>query len=172
MPKTITPVEDPALWETAPIATLVKHLVEAHRRWREQAIPELNRTAERLLRGDYSPKADQLRTLLDRLSSALEVHTRLEERVLFPAIVEMDRCRAAAIPFPRMPFGSLRNPILMMNGDHDEEDRQWEAAEALARGLADGGELLLRLANLRKEVAEHGRLESGVLFPRALALET
>ncbi len=55
-----------------------------------------------------------LRRVFTRLRADLEEHLRNEEKVLFPAILELDRVPATGQPVVRKPFGSVRNPIKMI----------------------------------------------------------
>jgi regulator of cell morphogenesis and NO signaling len=97
-----------------------------------------------------------------------------EERILFPAIRQLAQSAAR----PGFPFGSVANPIRMMELEHDG------AGDALAkireltndyttpadvcptyRALIDG------LAELERDMHEHVHKENSILFPKAIERE-
>lgn len=97
-----------------------------------------------------------------------------EERILFPAIRMLEKSASA----PSFPFGTVNNPIGVMEHEHDV------AAEALRklRELTDGylppedacaayRGLLKGLELLESDLHLHIHKENNILFPRAAALE-
>ena len=97
-----------------------------------------------------------------------------EEHILFPAILE---AQSEAEPAEKG-FGSIRNPIGMMEQEHDWETERLEKMRQIARDyqLPENADEKLRLLFRELEALEaamhaHSRLESSVLFARALATE-
>ena len=98
----------------------------------------------------------------------------MEEEVLFPHVKTLVHS-AAAVPAP---FGSVRNPIQVMEHEHDS------AGAALARMRELIGDYeppmdacntfrasLDGLAELERDTHQHVHKENNVLFPRALERE-
>jgi len=56
----------------------------------------------------------------------LELYLRKEEEVLFPLIRRLEVAFSTSARLPRFPFGSIANPIGIMEEDHDTEKRQLE----------------------------------------------
>jgi regulator of cell morphogenesis and NO signaling len=108
----------------------------------------------------------------------LEMHMHKEEAILFPFLAQYGRAETLGQPLPPIPFGSIANPIGMMEREHES------AGGALAeigeithgfsyppyacstvRALFDG------LKALKNDLHAHIHLENNILFPRAIALE-
>jgi regulator of cell morphogenesis and NO signaling len=164
-------------WSSGPLERLIEHLSETHRFWRDRTLPRLDALIAASPAGDSETSA-ALRRVFCRLRKDLDDHMSNEEKVLFPAILAIARALAAGEPAPKMPFGSVRNPIAMVEQDHDIETRRWQAvrdlAGALARTASDQGPtqvLCKELAAFEASVQAHTQLETSVLFPRALRLE-
>jgi regulator of cell morphogenesis and NO signaling len=118
-----------------------------------------------------------LRRVFVRLRADLEQHLRNEETVLFPAILEIERAMAEGRPAPRQSFGSVRNPIHMIEQDHEIDTRLWDELRELAYGYVAGEDapqgirvLYRELGKLEGAVHEHTHLENNVLFPRVIRL--
>lgn len=115
-----------------------------------------------------------LRTAFHRLCAEMEGHMSREEHLLFPAILEAQ----TGPPADEKSFGSIRNPIGMIEQEHDWEAERLEKMREIARGyqLPEKADEKLRLLFRELEALEaamhaHSRLESSVLFARALAGE-
>jgi regulator of cell morphogenesis and NO signaling len=120
----------------------------------------------------------RLRALFRRLRFDLERHTSNEENLLFPAIVELERGVVNGLPLPRPVFGSIRNPITMMQRDLESDQhllgevrdavRKCAAPEA-TRATLDA--FCGALAAIETTLKAHMDLENTFLFPRAIRLE-
>src|ERR1035437_564340 len=103
---------------------------------------------------------------------------RSEELMLFPFLEQYGRSETLGRPLPPVPFGSVANPIGMMEREHEgaggalleirELTRGFEYpsyACSTVRALFDG------LKALEADLHVHIHLENNILFPRAIALE-
>jgi regulator of cell morphogenesis and NO signaling len=102
----------------------------------------------------------------------MEGHMTREEVVLFPAILEAQTEPDAA----EKGFGSIRNPIGMIEQEHDWEAERLEKMRQIARDyrLPEKADEKLRLLFRELEALEaamhaQSHLESSILFARALA---
>ena len=98
--------------------------------------------------------------------------------MLFPYIERLEQAVIAGQPFLPPAFGTVKNPIAMMQHEH-------ETAGALLRGmraLSDGFNppkqactsyqtLYAALAELERDLHQHIHLENNILFARAIAIE-
>ena len=123
--------------------------------------------------GGQPPCLAPLRTAFHRLCAEMEGHMTREEHVLFPAILE---AQSEAERSRRRSFGSVRNPIGMIEQEHDWEAERLEKMREIARDyqLPEDADEKLRLLFRELEALEaamhaHTRLESSILFARALA---
>jgi regulator of cell morphogenesis and NO signaling len=169
-------------WKSQPSENLIEHLVAMHRRWATENIPLIEALLERVeadpARASSVPSITRIRRLFTRMRHELEQHLRKEENVLFPVILQIERCAAASSPLPSQSFGSVLNPIALMESDHDADARIWDELSDLTYGYTvpedapESVRLLFReLEKLSTAIHEHTHLENNILFPRAASLE-
>ena len=101
-----------------------------------------------------------------------------EEHILFPWVVEMHRASTLGRPVPQPPFGTVRNPIRMMEDEHQQAGDELRVIRDLTKGFAvpDDGcttyqVTMAELAAFEKDLHQHIHLENNVLFPKAIDLE-
>jgi len=169
-------------WKSQPTAYLIEHLVAMHHVWATENVPLIEALLERVEaepgHASSLPSITRIRRLFTRMRHELEQHLRKEENVLFPAILKMERCAASSIPLPRQSFGSVLNPIALMESDHDTDARIWDELKDLTYGYTvpeeapESVRLLFReLQKLGTAIHEHTHLENNILFPRVVGLE-
>jgi regulator of cell morphogenesis and NO signaling len=160
---------------------LVQRLLRDHRRWLHVDLPVIDHLLDRVS-DDSEPGLPaflpRLRGAFRRFRFDLERHVSNEENVLFPAIVELERGVANGLPVPRPAFGSIRNPIAMMQRDLESDKQLLGEIRDLVRGcsLPHGScegldEVFRALEAIGMTLQAHVRLENGALFPRAIRLE-
>jgi regulator of cell morphogenesis and NO signaling len=120
-----------------------------------------------------------LKRVLRRFRQSFELHMRTEEQVFFTAIQRLEAAVTAGESAPRTSFGSLQNPVSMLEGEHETQARELIEIRELTGQYAvpdDADDnyraLLSRLQAMEREVHEHLHLENNVLFPRALRAES
>jgi len=157
------------------LEALIQHLEDAHHRWLLKDLPWIAHLMERV--ESAGTRILPLRRAFSRLRQELEEHMRCEENVLFPAVLEIERSVASKGSIPRREFGSLRNPIAMLEQDHERESLLWDALRDLTYGYVvpeDASEtvrlLYGELKTLEAAAHLHTHLEENVLFPRVLWL--
>jgi len=107
----------------------------------------------------------------------LEQHMIKEEQVLFPYICEL-AARDESCERRPSPFGTVENPILMMEREHRAAAEDLRTIRELtdnytppADGCTTYAVCLAELARFEADLHRHVHLENNVLFPAALALE-
>ncbi|HUB79564.1 MAG TPA: iron-sulfur cluster repair di-iron protein [Bryobacteraceae bacterium] len=168
-------------WQAAPLEELVQHIIDTHHAYLKLDLPVLQSRLEKVaaVHGSRDPeRLPRLANVFTALRSELEMHLRKEEAILFPFIVQYSRAELRNQPVPRAPFGSIANPIAMMEREHSgagealEEirsltnnfDPPWYACHTV-RALYEG------LKVLEADLHVHIHLENNILFPRAVACE-
>jgi regulator of cell morphogenesis and NO signaling len=108
----------------------------------------------------------------------LQQHMLKDEQLLFPYIRELEAIDSTGRPLPPSPFGTVENPIRMMEREHQEAGDEMRIIRELTGGYvppADGCTTyrvaLAELERFERDLHEHVHLENNVLFPRAVALE-
>ena len=168
-------------WTTAPLRELISHIVGTHHEYLKRELEPLQARIEKVYRvynEKYGPTLKGLPEVYSALRSELELHLRKEEMILFPVIEAYEGAADAGRPIPAAPFGTVNNPIRMMEHEHDS------AGQALARIRAITNDFEIpeyacatyrsmtgALRELEQDLHMHIHLENNVLFPRAAALE-
>ncbi len=160
-------------WATLDPPALAAHIVETHHRYLHEELPLLDALADKVLHmhGARHPELVEVRRLVGELRADLEPHLMKEEQILFPAIA------ALAAGEREFPFGSIENPIRMMNAEHDRDGellRQLRAATAAYTvpddGCASYRSLYERLEALEGDIHVHILKENHTLFPAAIRM--
>src|SRR5689334_21906135 len=113
-----------ACWFAVPTARLIEYLSETHERWLRQDLPWIEHLMDCIESAEPSVRA--LRRVFAKIRHEMEEHLGKEERILFPAVLEMERCSREGRDIPHLPFGSVRNPVTMLEQDHQTEARLWQ----------------------------------------------
>lgn len=165
-------------WE---LSTLTAYIVGNHHRYVREQLPVITVHADKVARvhGARHPGMVSVAELVGRVSDEMTSHMAKEEGVLFPYIDRIAAASAAGDPLPSAPFGTVENPIRMMEAEHES------AGDAMAeiRVLTDGyrvpedacgtfAVLLQELEAFERDLHQHVHLENNILFPKARALET
>jgi regulator of cell morphogenesis and NO signaling len=165
-----------ANWLAAPLASLCDHIEVTHHAYLKSELPRLTQIVAKVARvhGADHPEIKGVQQALAELRAELEPHTFKEEQILFPAIRWLERSSSP----PVFPFGTIANPIRMMELEHDgagnclrqirELTRDYEVPEGACntyRAMLDG------LSTLEQDMHVHVHKENSILFPRAVRLE-
>ena len=163
-------------WTTMAAGELVDHIEATHHRYLWQELPRLSALIDKVtsVHGARHPELDDVARCFNALRADLEPHLAKEERVLFPMIREL----ATAHVRPTFHCGSVRNPISVMEREHDTAGALLARLRELTGGYtspADGCtsyEMLYRgLAELEADTHLHVHKENNVLFPMVERIE-
>jgi regulator of cell morphogenesis and NO signaling len=154
---------------TDTVSALIDRIISTHHRF---VVAE---SARILALFESHPELGRLAGVFGGLSSELAQHMMKEERILFPYIRQMESHTLDGGPRPASCFGTVRNPICMMEAEHEV------AQEALSqlRQLSDNytasepscQSLYTALAAFDADLLQHIDVENNVLFPRAMEME-
>jgi regulator of cell morphogenesis and NO signaling len=168
-------------WNTSPLHELANHIVTRHHEYLKRELPAIAVRLEKVYRVYNHRRGDTLVGLpevFSGLQQELTSHMWKEEMVLFPAIIAYEAAATVGDRLPAMPFGSVANPIRMMESEHDTAG----AALTAIRAITDNYDipdyacvtykaLINGLRELEQDLHLHIHLENNVLFPRVLELE-
>ena len=159
---------------------LVEHIVEHHHAYVRAQVPVITAWLDKLVsrHGGRHPELKEIRDTFLALGADLTAHMAKEEHLLFPFITDLAVAARAGRPLPRSPFGTLLNPVRVMNQDHRAVCDFIERLRTLTGGYqppADGCRTyqlcFAELAGFDADLSRHVHIEDHVLFPRALELE-
>lgn len=167
--------------DSIPLARLIQHIVRIHHHCVRQELPRLSAMASKVAakRGEGAPELTKVAELIEKLRGEMYAHIEKEEQVLFPYIAQMDQESILTYPPAHACFQSVTHPIYVMEQEHESADRivaemirltnhfeppSWACVTHIA--------LFSGLCKFESDLRQHVHLESDVLFPRAIQLET
>jgi regulator of cell morphogenesis and NO signaling len=113
-----------------------------------------------------------------QLAEDMATHMAKEEALLFPAIDDLSRAQRARTLPPTSPFGTVLNPVRVMEDDHRAAGALLQRLRELTHNYAppEDGCTTYRLCyteleRFERDLHQHVHLENNILFPRALELE-
>lgn len=163
-----------------PLDRLIDHIETTHHGYVRRALPSIARHLAKLVEvhADRHPELVSVGHAFADMNDELLQHMLKEERILFPYVRDLVERERAACGRTISPFGSVENPIRMMEREHREAAGTLQLIRELTGGYAvppDGcttyAVCMAELAQFERDLHVHVHLENNVLFPRAVALE-
>ncbi len=162
------------------LAELISHIVTTHHRYIRTQTPEIEKLLEKVYgkHGANHPELAHIRSVFHGLGQELMMHMMKEENILFPYIERMEEAVIQGDPILPPPFGSVANPVRMMEHEHDDAGLALKALRETSQGYTPPADacasfqaLYTALENYEKDLHQHIHLENNVLFPRAVEME-
>ena len=167
--------DDVAQW---PLDLLVAHIVDTHHAYIRSAGPTISAYLEKLVKvhGARHPELARVAHVFSEMNRDLAPHMMKEEHVLFPYIGELSQASAGP-PLPS-PFGTVSNPIRMMEREHEEVGNGMRMIRELTNdftppedGCTTYRVCFAELRRFEEDLHRHVHLENNVLFPKTVSLE-
>lgn len=168
-------------WGTEPLADLVAHINNVHHKYTREEIVRLGPLIDKVcsVHGKNHPELLQIRVSFRGLAQELTMHMMKEEMVLFPYIVRMEESIIQKEPVLPPPFGSVQNPVSMMEHEHDSAGNALRAMREASNGYEPPPDACVSyqtlygaLAEFETDLHQHIHLENNILFPRAITMES
>ena len=168
-------------WQTEPLGDLISHIRNTHHKYTREEIVRLGPLFDKVcaVHGKRHPELLQLRETFQGLAQELTAHLMKEEMVLFPYVERMEESVIQKEPILPAPFGTVQNPVAMMEHEHDSAGNALRDLRASSNGYVAPADACVSYQTLYKTLAEfeadlhqHIHLENNILFPRAIALES
>jgi regulator of cell morphogenesis and NO signaling len=165
---------------TADLDVLTRYIVEHHHAYIRSTAPTVLTWLDKLVdrHGAWHPELVHVRATFQRLADELFMHMGKEENILFPYIDAMAASKRAGGNMPRSPFGTVTNPVRVMEDDHALAGELAEELRALTHDFTPPDDACRtyrlcydELARFAMDLHRHVHLENHVVFPRAVALE-
>jgi regulator of cell morphogenesis and NO signaling len=163
------------------LAELIAHIKDSHHVFVRREVPEIEKLLEKVStkHGANHPELLDIRATFHGLGQELTLHLMKEENILFPYIERMEESVLQHEPILPPPFGTVANPVRMMEHEHDDAGAALKALREATRDYTPPSDactsfraLYTALANFEKDLHQHIHLENNVLFPRALQMES
>ena len=164
-------------WE---LPALVAYIVSNHHDYVRQAIPTLLAHTKKVaaVHGEHHPEMVEVAGLFQGVANEMTSHMQKEELMLFPFIVALAEAAKAGRPAPRPPFGTVANPIRMMEMEHESAGGAMARINELTEGYDPPEDActtfrvcLQELDAFERDLHAHVHLENNLLFPKAKELE-
>lgn len=128
--------------------------------------------------GHHYTEVVKINELFHALVVELNAHMLKEEQILFPYIKEMAVAEKNNVSLDLPGFGTVKNPINMMEEEHDGAGEIIMEIAKLTNGFTPPEEacntfraLYASLEEFQNDLFQHIHLENNILFPKAIALE-
>jgi regulator of cell morphogenesis and NO signaling len=175
------PARGEETFANASLGVLVRHIIDTFHDPLRAELPRLSGLLTKV-RAAHERRHPELIARLNEhfhdLKNELLPHLEREERVLFPFVLRLEEARASGFEPRRPPFGTVANPVKVMEGDHDSVARSLRSIRAVTKDftLPEGAcasfkALYTGLEDLERDLTRHIHLENNLLHPRALELE-
>jgi regulator of cell morphogenesis and NO signaling len=167
----------PSVQPTNDVGALIGHIVATHHTYLRRELPRLRELMGKVVaaHAERHPEVRAIEATLTEITTDLLPHLAREERILFPLTIEL----LGAVEPPTFHCGSVRNPIGVMQIEHDRVGellatlrRQTDAYEPPDDACPTWRALYAGLAELESDTHTHVHLENNVLFPEIIALES
>lgn len=162
------------------IEQLVDHIVSHHHTYVRNALPSIGSALAKLetVHGRRHPELAQVRWHVEQLRLDLFHHLLKEEHLLFPYLRDLARYSGDPGVVSNSPFGTVENPIRMLEREHRNAAEELRVIRQLTRdyrtppgGCASYRACMAELAEFECDLLRHLHLEDSVLFPKAVELE-
>jgi len=159
---------------------LADHIVNVHHHYVEESSPLLLQYSKRVnhVHGHHYTELAEIEELVTRVVQAMAAHQRKEELILFPFIKKLAKAQAEGTAVPETHFGTVENPINMMEEEHEEAGEIMRRISELSSGFTppQGAcntyrAFYAKLDEFEQDLHQHIHLENNILFPKALKLE-
>lgn len=159
---------------------LVDYIINNHHEFTRNKLPEIGAYAHKVAKvhGGRHPELPEIYHEFVALQSELMNHLEKEEQVLFPYIKQLVEADANGTELVSPHFGEVRNPIAMMEHEHDEAGNRMENIRELCDNFTLPQDacttyriLFQNLEAFEQDLHKHVHLENNILFPKAVKLE-
>jgi regulator of cell morphogenesis and NO signaling len=167
-------------WQSEPLSELVAHIKNTHHQYTREEIVRLTALLQKVcsVHGKNHSELLDIQATFAGLAQELTTHMMKEEMVLFPYIVRMEEAVIQKEPVLPAPFGSVANPVAMMEHEHDSAGNALRAMRKASSEYAVPADacvsyqtLYQALSAFEADLHQHIHLENNILFPRAIAME-
>ena len=177
LPPAVSAPADPRVWQWAPLTQLMDHIEATHHAFTRSELARVAPLMAKVLKvhGEHHPELVRIAQCFQAMDSDLRPHLDKEEQILFPFVRNLEAGRRVT----DCCFGTVQNPIRAMQNEHEQVGDILRELRTLTRDFtppedacASYRSLLMGLQNLEEDLHLHIYLESHLLFPRAIELET
>lgn len=158
---------------------LSNHIIDSHHVYVKEATPLIMQFADKVAKvhGHAHPETIKIAKLFREVATELDQHMMKEEGILFPHIINLAIANRNNESIA-VPFGSVKNPIKMMENEHDIAGDIFKEIEKLSSNFTPPPHacntykaLYHHLKEFQDDLHIHIHLENNILFPKAILME-
>ncbi|SRX55117.1 iron-sulfur cluster repair di-iron protein [Aequorivita sp. CIP111184] len=159
---------------------LTDHIINLHHGYVEESSPLLLQYSKRVnhVHGHHYTELGEIEILVKKVVQTLAAHMKKEELILFPFIKKLVKAEREGSEIPSIHFGTVENPIKMMEEEHEEAGEILRRIAVLSNNFTppQGAcntyrAFYSKLDEFEQDLHQHVHLENNILFPKALNLE-
>jgi len=175
--KAPTGTQDFNTWD---IDFLADYIINTHHKYVTEANAMIIQYSDKVAKvhGDHYAETIEINRLFHEIAHEMDTHMVKEEGILFPFIKEIGKAKKNGTSLSPASFGSIQNPINMMESEHTEAgDILRQISELSNNFMPPSGAcntfraLYAKLEEYQNDLFQHIHLENNILFPKAIALE-
>lgn len=159
---------------------LIDHIINVHHSYVAESIPIISQYAAKVAKvhGHHYTEVVRINALFIEVAQELAMHMRKEEQILFPFIKQLVEAQKAGVKSAPPPFGTVGNPIRMMEAEHESAGDIFKEIATLSNNYTPPESacntfraLYAKLEEFEQDLHQHIHLENNILFPKAILLE-
>ena len=163
-----------------PLNVLADHIEKKHHRYVESRLLEIKPFLNKVVsvHGGRHPELAEIAQLFNQTAGELTMHMKKEEFILFPFIRKMVKLKASGEPLTASPFGTVQNPITMMQQEHETEGERFQKIATLTNTYTPPVDAcstykvtFAMLKEFEDDLHLHIHLENNILFPKSVEME-
>lgn len=169
--------EDNYEWK---VDELANHILNTHHVYVKKMLPTILAHSMKVseVHGKNHPEVKEIAEIYQVVHDELSSHLMKEERMLFPVILELAEMEKAGSKMDVSPFGSIQNPINVMEREHVEAGEGFYKIRELSNNYNPPEDacttykvLYQELNEFEQDLHTHIHLENNILFPKSVELE-
>lgn len=159
---------------------LIDYIVKNHHSYVTKMIPVLYTHTQKVaaVHGNNHPEVIEIAKHFETVAIELQQHMRKEEQMLFPFIHDLYKAKKTGQLNGMPAFGSVKNPIRMMEAEHQHAGDEMYEIRSLSSGYTPPEDACTtfrvtyqELQDFEHDLHQHVHLENNILFPKAVQLE-
>ncbi|MBK7665977.1 MAG: iron-sulfur cluster repair di-iron protein [Sphingobacteriaceae bacterium] len=160
---------------------LVDYILNTHHEYVKKSIPVLLGYTSKVAKvhGGHHPEVIAIAQKFDEAAEELNEHMCKEEQILFPYIKQLVLAKSNNLKTPYTAFGSVKNPIHMMEHEHDAVGDIFKEIRELSNNYTPPEDSCatykvsyLKLKEFEEDLHQHIHLENNILFPKSISIES
>ncbi|MDD8017076.1 MAG: iron-sulfur cluster repair di-iron protein [Bacteroidota bacterium] len=159
---------------------LIDYIVSNHHAYVRKMIPVIYAHTQKVasVHGANHPEVVKIAQVFANVAAEFQLHMRKEEQMLFPYIKQLVEASREKKIVEHSPFGSVNNPIRMMEAEHQAAGDEMYEIRSLSNGYTPPEDACTtyrityqELQEFENDLHQHVHLENNILFPQAMQLE-